>query len=284
MNQINTDSLVTVVTVTYNAEDLQEKTINSVLNQTYDNIEYIIIDGGSIDGTVDIIKKYDGQISYWVSEVDEGIYHAMNKAIERASGEFINFMNAGDTFADNDAVQYVMDSKSEKADLIYGDYIRLDPYRTFKAQDRSRWYSAVPFCHQTLFTKTQLIKDEMFDTRYIIAADHDFIIKMYEQKRVFQYLERNLAIYEGGGVSQQEPFIACIESLYILLHSSASEEEIQISWWYKLLKSKLAEYEVSVIERYRSALEELSAIKFIYHPIKKYRQYKKVLEINRSLK
>jgi glycosyltransferase involved in cell wall biosynthesis len=278
------DSSVTVVTVTYNAEDLLEKTINSVLSQTYENVEYIIIDGGSTDGTVDILKQYDGRIGYWASEPDEGIYHAMNKAIERASGEFINFMNAGDTFADDETVQYVMEHKTEQAELIYGDYIRLDPYRSCKAQDQSRWYSAVPFCHQTLFTKTQLIKEEMFDTRYSIAADHDFVIKMYEQKRDFQYLERNLAIYEGGGISQQEPLIACVESLYILLHSSASEDEVYESWWYKLLKKNMAKDAANEIAEYRAALRDLSSIKFLYHPVRKIQKYKKVLEVYHSLK
>ena len=82
---------VTIVTITYNAEAVLEETILSIINQSYDNIEYIIIDGGSTDGTVDIIKKYSDKISYWISEPDDGIYFAMNKAIEQASGQWINF-------------------------------------------------------------------------------------------------------------------------------------------------------------------------------------------------
>ncbi len=84
------------MTVTYNAEELLEETILSVINQSYKNIEYIIIDGASTDGTIDIIKKYEEKIDYWMSEPDEGIYFAMNKAIEKATGKWINFMNAGD--------------------------------------------------------------------------------------------------------------------------------------------------------------------------------------------
>ena len=95
---MNTPPLITIITVAYNAVKDIENTILSVLNQTYPNIEYIIIDGGSTDGTLDIIKKYEDKISYWVSEPDKGIYDAMNKGTLKATGVWLNFMNAGDTF------------------------------------------------------------------------------------------------------------------------------------------------------------------------------------------
>ena len=99
-----TDTLISVVTVSYNAVSTIEQTILSVINQTYPNVEYIIIDGGSTDGTVDIIKKYADKIAYWVSEPDKGIYDAMNKGVVVATGEWINFMNAGDIFTDSDVI------------------------------------------------------------------------------------------------------------------------------------------------------------------------------------
>lgn len=103
--------LISVVTVSYNAVLTIEQTILSVINQTYPHIEYIIIDGGSTDGTVDIIKKYANRIAYWVSEPDKGIYDAMNKGIRTAKGEWINFMNAGDLFYSKDTLEKVF-SKS----------------------------------------------------------------------------------------------------------------------------------------------------------------------------
>jgi glycosyltransferase involved in cell wall biosynthesis len=96
----NKKPLITIITVVYNGEKHLEQTIKSVINQNYKNIEYIIIDGVSTDGTLDIIKKYEEYIDYWVSEPDEGIYDAMNKGIGLANGEFINFMNADDWFVD----------------------------------------------------------------------------------------------------------------------------------------------------------------------------------------
>ena len=113
---------ITIITVCYNAISTIEDTIKSVLSQTYENLEYIIIDGGSIDGTIDIIKKYEKQISYWQSEPDKGVYDAMNKGIKLSTGEWINFMNAGDSFYNTEVLQslnlYFSDSQT---DIIYGD-------------------------------------------------------------------------------------------------------------------------------------------------------------------
>ena len=110
--------LISVVTVSYNAVTTIEKTILSVINQNYSNIEYIVIDGGSIDGTVDIIKKYADKITYWVSEPDKGIYDAMNKGIIVATGEWINFMNTGDTFYNENVFSEIFELNSYTEDVI----------------------------------------------------------------------------------------------------------------------------------------------------------------------
>ena len=99
-------SLISIITVVFNDKYGLEETILSVLSQTSENIEYIIIDGGSNDGTVDVIKKYEKSIDKWISEPDNGIYDAMNKGIALASGGFINFMNAGDVYASNNKLKY----------------------------------------------------------------------------------------------------------------------------------------------------------------------------------
>ncbi len=114
---------ISIVTVCYNAERNIEKTILSVINQTYDNIEYIVIDGGSNDGTLSVINKYASKIDKVISEPDKGIYDAMNKGITLAKGDWINFMNAGDSYVDSCVLKLVSDNINSNCDMIYGDII-----------------------------------------------------------------------------------------------------------------------------------------------------------------
>ena len=103
--------LVSVVTVVFNGEKYLEETIQSVINQTYDNVEYTLIDGGSTDGTVDIIRKYEDKIAYWISEPDNGIFDAMNKGADKATGEYIYYLNAGDVFYSRNTLFDIMPLK-----------------------------------------------------------------------------------------------------------------------------------------------------------------------------
>src|SRR5690606_2169009 len=147
--------LITVVTVVYNGAEFLEETIKSVIEQTYDNVEYIIVDGGSIDGTLEIIKKYDHAIDYWVSEHDKGIYDAMNKGIDLGSGDWINFMNAGDLFFECETLTKVFSNGSDysDADVIYGDHEARYPNKTkiVKAGKVSDLWKGSQFCHQSAF-------------------------------------------------------------------------------------------------------------------------------------
>ena len=114
--------LISIISVVYNDRKKLEETILSILSQTYDNLEFIIIDGSSTDGTIDIIKKYEDKIDYWISEKDSGIFDAMNKGILAAKGDYINFMNAGDFFIRKNLVNEVVNILSrEEIDFLYGD-------------------------------------------------------------------------------------------------------------------------------------------------------------------
>ena len=153
---------ISVVTVCFNSVSTLERTMLSVLNQTYPNIEYIIIDGGSTDGTVDIIKKYVDKLAYWVSEPDKGVYDAMNKGVLLATGDYTIFMNSGDRFYNNDVLAKFSCVEFMDADLIYGPVYteKKDGYYLWEADavflktdnKRKLVFGAQGICHQGLFS------------------------------------------------------------------------------------------------------------------------------------
>ena len=215
----NTQSpLITIITVAYNAVKDIENTILSVLNQTYPNIEYIIIDGGSTDGTLDIIKKYEGKISYWVSEPDKGIYDAMNKGALKATGEWLNFMNAGDTFYNQQVLEKVFkDNDWSDTDVIYGDVIikYLKKTKLKKPLFLEKIERQMAFCHQGSFVRTMLQKQYLFNTTYKISADYNFFHQLYIEGKHFHYLNFVIAKFLFGGLSSNAITKMFVESWHI---------------------------------------------------------------------
>ncbi len=211
---------VSVVTVTYNAGESLEKTIQSVLSQSYADVEYLIIDGNSTDETIDVIKKYEAELAYWVSEPDDGIYDAMNKAIDQASGRWINFMNAGDTFAHKETIAEMLKDLEEDTDLYCGGIDFVDPststsrYRA--AHGLQNIWKTIPCWHQATFIKTALMKEYRYATEYKIAADHEFFIRCHVNKKRFQFIDKVVATMMGGGLHQQERTRAHVESMKVL--------------------------------------------------------------------
>ena len=224
---------VSVVTVCYNAVQTLEKTMLSVLNQTYPNVEYIIIDGGSTDGTVDIIKKYADRLAYWVSEPDKGIYDAMNKGIDAATGEWINFMNAGDGFYQDKTIELFIEFVQDKdADIIYGDTLFLAPSLNYVRETLplDMISRCMPFGHQATFVKTLLMKEEKFDISFKSSGDYNFFYRMYYQHKSFCYVPQVIARYDNTkGIS--------IENYKLVLRENARiwNVENDILWKCKYL-------------------------------------------------
>ena len=197
---------VTIVTVVFNGGDCLEKTIESIVRQSYANKEYIVVDGGSTDGTRDVIDKYDDDIDKWLSENDAGLYDAMNKGIDLASGDWIIFMNCNDRFYDNRVIEKVFEGIEEDADFIYGDVI----YRSEngrenydKARPLDEMWKRISFSHQSLFTKTSVAIEKKFDLRYDIVADYKFYYEAYKDGRRFQYYPGPVGLVATGGVSDR---------------------------------------------------------------------------------
>ncbi|GHT63960.1 glycosyl transferase [Bacteroidia bacterium] len=195
---------ISIVTVTYNAVSVLEETILSIINQIYNNIEYIVIDGGSTDGTLDIIKKYEDRLSYWISEPDKGIYDAMNKGIDRASGDWINFMNAGDLFYSNTIIQELVDMHyfDDNEAIIYGNrLVNKNGLLEAAISDLKPIKHRMDIFHQSCFVPVDLHKNFPFDISYKIAGDYDFFYRMINNHVKFIKTDLDICIFLLGGVS-----------------------------------------------------------------------------------
>lgn len=201
MTQPKASQKITVVTVCYNAVKEIEKTIQSVINQTYDNVEYIIVDGGSTDGTLDIIRKYSSRITRWVSEPDKGIFDAMNKSARMATGEYINFMNAGDLFFDEKVLADVFDGKEYSEDVIYGSTLQhyKGGYKVHHSADIECIHTSMPFCHQSSFTRVSVLREHTFDTTFLCIADCMFFRRLYNNGGIFRKVDKYIAEYDMYG-------------------------------------------------------------------------------------
>ena len=187
---MNYHPLISIITVSYNSVQTIEETILSVINQTYSNIEYIIIDGGSNDGTVDIIKKYSNKISYWISEPDKGIYDAMNKGALKATGEYIQYLNSSDKIHNVNTIESIFNENINNADIIYGDIIMEKEFGTFYMipYPLDRFQIEFPIFHPSTWIKRDILIHYLFDTRFKIIADYDLFRKLYSLKYTFQYI------------------------------------------------------------------------------------------------
>jgi len=195
--------LISIITVVYNGEKYLEETIQSVINQTYDNVEYIIIDGGSTDGTLDVIKKYEDKIDYWISEKDEGIYDAMNKGIDVAAGDWINFMNAGDRFYADDVLKKVFGGTYDipNVALFYGNKIANDKLER-PLDIKKLEVGEIMACHQAMFFNKAILKNDLYyDLRYPIYGDYELVNRIYISKKSIKYIDVTIAIFAGGGIS-----------------------------------------------------------------------------------
>lgn len=205
-------TLVSIITVVFNGEKFIEETILSVLEQSYENIEYIVIDGGSTDGTLDIIKKYEHKIKYFISEKDNGMYDAINKGLKRATGDIINFINSDDTFYSNMTISHVVNAfKKDNLDCLYGGAVYIDGNGIQFSDKKPLRYNAryfktlgMPCTQPSFFWKRTLMEDVGFlNLEYKIASDYDFIarlcLKANKVGRVKKYLSKFRVFGESFG-------------------------------------------------------------------------------------
>ena len=192
-----------IITINYNNCEGLRRTIESVVNQTCRDFEYIIIDGGSTDGSVDVIKQYANQIDYWVSEPDKGIYNAMNKGVAVAKGEYCLFMNSGDCLYNNSVIGDVL-SQGLDADVVCGDicFERNNICPNPESVTMRTFYKGTLY-HQASFISTKMLKQTPYDEKLKSAADWKWLVQtLIYGEASYRHVPVVIAYFEGGGISE----------------------------------------------------------------------------------
>jgi len=199
---------ISIITVVYNGEKVLERTIESIRNQTFRDIEYIIIDGNSKDGTRGVIEKYKTAISHWISEPDSGLYDAMNKGLRLATGEYVLFLNAGDSFQENSTLATVFQNPAG-ADVYYGETMMVDNenhdigIRRLKAPEILDWKSLINgmlVCHQSFIMRRELAPE--YDLRFRIAADYAWMLDCLKRSKTIVNTHQIIARFLDGGMNK----------------------------------------------------------------------------------
>lgn len=204
---------ISIITVTHNDFDNLKKTIQNVLNLEFSKFEHIVIDGGSGKKTVNFLKKCDSlykekKIDFkWISEPDRGIYYAMNKGIHLSNGIWLNFMNAGDTFASKSVINEILPHLNNSQTLIYGNKIMNN--KIIKSLHlKYLEIGIIMACHQSMFFNKELLNGELFySTQYKIYADYELVNRIYKKNPLLlSHINIEISIYQGGGVSESKSY------------------------------------------------------------------------------
>jgi glycosyltransferase involved in cell wall biosynthesis len=206
---------ISIITVVYNNERTIREAINSVLKQTYSDIEYVIIDGNSIDKTVQLINEYSDQLGYFISEKDKGIYDAMNKGIKAATGDVIGILNSDDLYRDSTVIEIVMNEfiQDPTLDIVYGDLVYVKNnnvdkvVRYWKSNSYYKYFfetGNVP-PHPSLFVKREVYEQVgYFDLNYKLAADYEFMLRVFKKFDFkSKYINKVIVKMRLGGATNQ---------------------------------------------------------------------------------
>jgi len=223
--------LVSVITVVYNNVSIIESTIQSVLAQSSSEYEYIIIDGGSNDGTLDLIRKYEQRLTHFISEPDTGIYNAMNKGVEAANGHYCVFMNSGDVFVDENIIDSFVDVlKRKEDDIVYGDVLTTtgNGQTALKKAESPGNKHRMYFCHQSVFAATSLLKKYPFDESYKMSADFKFFKQCYNNGHRFKYVPLPVAIFNLQGMSKVQRLKGLRENIRVIMENDHGIEKMRL--------------------------------------------------------
>ena len=266
---------ISVITVCLNSKKTIERTIQSVVNQKIKDLEYIIIDGGSNDGTQEIIKKYEDYISYWISEPDNGLFFAMNKGIEKATGDIIAILNSDDYY-ESDTLAKVHNYFQKNIDIVCGDeYVISNEIKTvlrFKYGEEKEIHKRIIYCHPAFFVKKSAYeKVGLFNTKYKYSSDYEWMIRAYDNNLKILKVNDIFTNCEDGGFGNSHLYEATIEQRNAALeHSLSVEMDEDIEKYYSIQ----LEY-VKYIENYNKLLKQKKI-----NVVDIYRKLSDILEID----
>lgn len=253
---------LSVITINYNNREGLQKTIESVVNQTWQEFEYIVIDGGSTDGSVDVIKKYSSKITHWISEKDNGIYNAMNKGVSIANGEYCLFLNSGDFLYNNNVVSELLQHKNDNVDFIIGEVLFLNTKECSNvSQNLSMlrfFQSSIP--HPSTLIRRSLLLQNKYDENYKIVSDWKFFIQELILKNAsFQLLDYVIACFDSTGISSQNKRLVEKERKDVL--KELIPDRIRADY-FRFIKGN--NYKQTVYDEFFSQLSRYKYSKYIY--------------------
>ncbi len=255
---------ISIVTICKNAKLIIEKTLKSVVSQSFDNYEYIIQDGLSNDNTLEIVKKYQRNNMYIYSEKDEGIYDAMNKAVTHCKGEWIIFMNAGDIFYNENVLSDIFSRKIDgEAKIIYGHtmYCFESKFSIISNHNIQFLNREVCYCHQSILAKRELLMKNAFNTKYSILADYEWLIRMWISGIQFKQVNCIISKYMRNGLSAKA-----------MLKTSQEETEIH-NLYFPDNKKRTKFIRIFLKEQLAKKFPKLSEISFCYKQMKRIYKY-----------
>ncbi len=231
-----------IITVTYNAAALLEGTLNSVAAQSYPHLEYIVVDGASTDGTRDLLQRHSARISRWVSEPDRGLYDAMNKGLQMATGDFVWFLNAGDHLYDERTLERIAEAASPDTDVLFGEVLLVDEQRrplgtrsertTRRLPAELTWKSlrqGMVVCHQGILVRRSIAPAFRIDN---LAADMDWVIEALKRSRKNTRVEGLLATYLVGGLSARKRLPSLFHRFEVMARHYGWFQTLLLHLWF----------------------------------------------------
>ena len=262
---------ISIVVVSLNTKEKLKLTLDSISIQNFKDFELIVIDGNSVDGSLEIINSYQKLINKKIIEKDKGIYDAMNKGILLSSGRWCIFLNSGDIFYNNETLLNLSKYFHKDIDIIYGDTIVRNKQIDYLRQAKffSDKMAKISFCHQSSIVKSNLLKKNLFSLNYKLSSDFDLFLRLLKKEKSFLKINQIISIVESGGISDSSRYLVLFENLIILKKNQLLRLNL-IFIFLDLIYLSMS----SLLKLFMSRKMNYNVLKFKYYFLNKIKNYK----------